>query len=110
MRRNISTLTGKFQRGNGPAGPAQLKKYRPFGLAPAKTICRLGRAAETVRLFTCMRYWWTRLRRGNSAEERLQAGMSSGGTHHGNSHGFWPYLALAAGVLCISWSAIFVRW
>ena len=22
----------------------------------------------------------------------------------------WPYLALAAGVLCIAWSAIFVRW
>jgi len=27
-----------------------------------------------------------------------------------NTHGVWPYLALAAGVLCISWSAIFVRW
>jgi drug/metabolite transporter (DMT)-like permease len=26
------------------------------------------------------------------------------------SHGVWPYLALAAGVLCIGWSAIFVRW
>ena len=22
----------------------------------------------------------------------------------------WPYLALAAGVACISWSAIFVKW
>src|SRR5450755_1684705 len=22
----------------------------------------------------------------------------------------WPYLALTAGVLCIAWSAIFVRW
>src|SRR5271163_3360563 len=22
----------------------------------------------------------------------------------------WPYLALAAGILCVSWSAIFVRW
>jgi drug/metabolite transporter (DMT)-like permease len=27
-----------------------------------------------------------------------------------NTHGVWPYLALAAGVLCIAWSAIFVRW
>ena len=26
------------------------------------------------------------------------------------SHRFWPYLALAAGVVCIGWSAIFVRW
>jgi drug/metabolite transporter (DMT)-like permease len=23
---------------------------------------------------------------------------------------FWPYLALAAGIVCIAWSAIFVRW
>ena len=27
-----------------------------------------------------------------------------------DSHGIWPYLALAAGVVCIGWSAIFVRW
>jgi drug/metabolite transporter (DMT)-like permease len=27
-----------------------------------------------------------------------------------NRDGLWPYLALLAGVLCISWSAIFVRW
>jgi len=26
------------------------------------------------------------------------------------SDGIWPYMALAAGVVCISWSAIFVRW
>jgi len=26
------------------------------------------------------------------------------------SHGILPYLALVAGVICISWSAIFVRW
>jgi drug/metabolite transporter (DMT)-like permease len=26
------------------------------------------------------------------------------------SHPFWPYLALAAGIVCIGWSAIFVRW
>jgi len=26
------------------------------------------------------------------------------------SHGIWPYLALAAGIVCIGWSAIFVRW
>ena len=26
------------------------------------------------------------------------------------SHQLWPYMALAAGVLCIGWSAIFVRW
>ena len=27
-----------------------------------------------------------------------------------SSHGPWPFLALATGVLCIGWSAIFVRW
>jgi drug/metabolite transporter (DMT)-like permease len=27
-----------------------------------------------------------------------------------NKHGIWPYLVLVAGVLCIAWSAIFVRW
>ena len=27
-----------------------------------------------------------------------------------NTHGLWPYLALVGGILCISWSAIFVRW
>jgi drug/metabolite transporter (DMT)-like permease len=27
-----------------------------------------------------------------------------------NTNRVWPYLALAAGVVCISWSAIFVRW
>jgi len=27
-----------------------------------------------------------------------------------NTHGIWPYLALLAGIVCISWSAIFVRW
>ena len=27
-----------------------------------------------------------------------------------NSHGARPYLALLAGILCIAWSAIFVRW
>jgi drug/metabolite transporter (DMT)-like permease len=27
-----------------------------------------------------------------------------------NRDGVWPYLALVAGVLCIAWSAIFVRW
>jgi len=27
-----------------------------------------------------------------------------------NTHGLWPYLALAAGIICIAWSAIFVRW
>jgi drug/metabolite transporter (DMT)-like permease len=27
-----------------------------------------------------------------------------------NRHGAWPYLALVAGVVCIAWSAIFVRW
>jgi drug/metabolite transporter (DMT)-like permease len=26
------------------------------------------------------------------------------------SHRLWPYMALAAGVVCIGWSAIFVRW
>lgn len=31
-------------------------------------------------------------------------------TQSRNTHGPWPYLALAAGILCISWSAIFVRW
>jgi len=30
--------------------------------------------------------------------------------HARSSHGIWPYLALTAGILCISWSAIFVRW
>ena len=31
--------------------------------------------------------------------------------HQGRtSHHPWPYLALAAGILCIGWSAIFVRW
>jgi len=28
----------------------------------------------------------------------------------GNSSKLWPYLALAAGIACIGWSAIFVRW
>jgi drug/metabolite transporter (DMT)-like permease len=27
-----------------------------------------------------------------------------------NTHGVWPYLALAGGVVCIAWAAIFVRW
>jgi drug/metabolite transporter (DMT)-like permease len=27
-----------------------------------------------------------------------------------NTNGIWPYLALLAGIVCISWSAIFVRW
>ena len=27
-----------------------------------------------------------------------------------NTHGIWPYLALVGGIVCISWSAIFVRW
>jgi drug/metabolite transporter (DMT)-like permease len=27
-----------------------------------------------------------------------------------HSSKFWPYLALVAGILCIGWSAIFVRW
>jgi drug/metabolite transporter (DMT)-like permease len=27
-----------------------------------------------------------------------------------NTNGVWPYLALLAGIICISWSAIFVRW
>jgi drug/metabolite transporter (DMT)-like permease len=27
-----------------------------------------------------------------------------------NSSKFWPYLALATGIACIGWSAIFVRW
>jgi drug/metabolite transporter (DMT)-like permease len=27
-----------------------------------------------------------------------------------NTHGIWPYLALIGGILCIAWSAIFVRW
>src|SRR5215471_2752643 len=27
-----------------------------------------------------------------------------------NTHGVWPYLALVAGILCIAWSALFVRW
>jgi len=27
-----------------------------------------------------------------------------------NTHGVWPYVALVAGILCIAWSAIFVRW
>ena len=27
-----------------------------------------------------------------------------------SSHGPWPFLALATGILCIGWSAIFVRW
>lgn len=31
-------------------------------------------------------------------------------TKAGISRSFWPYLALAAGILCIAWSAIFVRW
>ena len=36
--------------------------------------------------------------------------MLPAGTHARSSHGLWPYLALTAGILCISWSAIFVRW
>jgi drug/metabolite transporter (DMT)-like permease len=36
--------------------------------------------------------------------------MSSGSKQGRTSHGPWPYLALAAGILCIGWSAIFVRW
>jgi len=27
-----------------------------------------------------------------------------------NTHGIWPYLALVAGIVCIAWSALFVRW
>lgn len=27
-----------------------------------------------------------------------------------NTHGIWPYVALLTGILCVSWSAIFVRW
>jgi drug/metabolite transporter (DMT)-like permease len=36
--------------------------------------------------------------------------MSHASAHGQSSHGAWPYLALAAGILCIAWSAIFVRW
>jgi len=36
--------------------------------------------------------------------------MAPAATHTRSSHGLWPYLALTAGILCISWSAIFVRW
>src|SRR6202521_310040 len=31
-------------------------------------------------------------------------------TEQRNRPNAWPFLALAAGVLCIAWSAIFVRW
>jgi len=27
-----------------------------------------------------------------------------------NRHGAWPYLALLGGIMCIAWSALFVRW
>jgi drug/metabolite transporter (DMT)-like permease len=37
---------------------------------------------------------------------RITASMTKAGI----SRSFWPYLALAAGILCIAWSAIFVRW
>jgi len=32
------------------------------------------------------------------------------GPNRGKTNRLWPYLALAAGVVCISWSAIFVKW
>src|ERR1700676_3650872 len=31
-------------------------------------------------------------------------------TEHSKGPNAWPYLALAAGIACIGWSAIFVRW
>jgi drug/metabolite transporter (DMT)-like permease len=36
--------------------------------------------------------------------------VKAAATHTPTSVKFWPYLALAAGILCIGWSAIFVRW
>jgi drug/metabolite transporter (DMT)-like permease len=36
--------------------------------------------------------------------------MTPAGLHARGSHGFRPHVALVTGVLCISWSAIFVRW
>jgi drug/metabolite transporter (DMT)-like permease len=36
--------------------------------------------------------------------------MTASMTETRSSHRFWPYFALMAGVLCIAWSAIFVRW
>jgi drug/metabolite transporter (DMT)-like permease len=36
--------------------------------------------------------------------------MSPASQQGRTSHHPWPYLALAAGILCIGWSAIFVRW
>lgn len=33
-----------------------------------------------------------------------------GMTEKQKSSGVWPYLALVAGIICVSWSAIFVRW
>jgi drug/metabolite transporter (DMT)-like permease len=35
---------------------------------------------------------------------------SLNGTQTSSSHNFLPYLALTTGILCIAWSAIFVRW
>ena len=38
------------------------------------------------------------------------AEFQSSRTEVRGSHGIWPYLALGAGIVCIGWSAIFVRW
>src|SRR5215475_14502477 len=86
-------------RNTGHSAWPQLRQFVGSGVAPKQFSCL--RACDTGGLDCIAK---------TQREERLQAGMSSGATHQGNSHGFWPYLALAAGVLCISWSAIFVRW
>jgi drug/metabolite transporter (DMT)-like permease len=46
----------------------------------------------------------------NDGANRARGVLSNHMKEARNTRGLWPYLALLAGVACIAWSAIFVRW
>lgn len=52
-----------------------------------------------------------RYSKNSTASEGFVAGETTiSASEARGAYGVWPYLALVAGIVCIAWSAIFVRW
>ena len=81
----------------------------PEGFTATGQFVRARQPTMLMELRIRMRYWDDYSASMQFRGESIATPMTAPGRDT-SARRFWPYLALMAGVVCIGWSAIFVRW
>src|SRR4029077_4082649 len=102
MRSLLSSLSARLYN----AVPAQQTFQAGFGFG-----LNLGNLWRRSQCGSCLRvHGVPYFRDSNGGAHRAGGALGNLMKEAQNTRGVWPYLALLAGMACIAWSAIFVRW